>query len=129
MDLRLETTGGFGRQAEVWVGGTLLRVMDQYSAPARPATPGVLDDAAFTYHSDERVSWEQAAAGNRAKRRLLDPVRSWRYVGYGRVVGIMPVVIDFGLVAMEDANWTNDETLIGKFVRVPIDRLTLVRGT
>jgi len=30
---------------------------------------------------------------------------------------------------MEDANWTNDETLIGRYVRVPIDRLTLVRGT
>jgi len=26
---------------------------------------------------------------------------------------------------MEDANWTNDEKLVGKFVRVPIDRLSL----
>ena len=38
-----------------------------------------------------------------------------------------PVVIDFGLIQMEDANWTNDEGLVGKFVCVPIDRLSLTR--
>ena len=35
----------------------------------------------------------------------------------------MPVVIDFGLLKMEDANWTGDERLIGRYVRVAIDRL------
>jgi hypothetical protein len=37
----------------------------------------------------------------------------------------MPVMIDFGLACMEDGKWTNDEKLAGKFVRVPIDRLSL----
>jgi hypothetical protein len=128
VEVRLETTEGFAGQAEVWVDGTLLVVMDQYSRPYAPATPGVLDDATFTYLTDEGFTWSAAAAGNKAKRLILDPVKGWRYVGYGRVVQIMPVVIDFGLLAMEDANWTNDEKLIGRFVRVSIDRLTLTRA-
>jgi hypothetical protein len=53
-------------------------------------------------------------------------VRKWAYVGLGRVVAIMPVLIDFGVLTMEDANWTNDESLVGRYVRVPIDRLEIV---
>lgn len=127
MEIRLESTEGPGRCAEVWVGGTLLAVMDEYTRPAEPTTPGVLDDAQFIYMSEEPFTWDEAVAGNRASRRLLEPVRSWRYAGYGQVIQIMPVVIDFGLMRMEDANWTNDEKLVGRFVRVPIDRLTLRR--
>jgi hypothetical protein len=37
----------------------------------------------------------------------------------------MPVVIDFGLLQMADANWTTDERLVGRFVRVAIDRLEI----
>ena len=38
----------------------------------------------------------------------------------------MPVVIHFGLLRMEDPNWSTDEHLVGKFVRVPIDRLEII---
>ena len=127
MEVRLETTEGLARQAEVWVDGTLLTVMDEYSRPGQQLSPGKLEDVKFTYVTDGGLSWNEAVAGNRAKRMLLEPVRGWRYVGYGRVVQIMPVIIDFALVVMEDANWTNDEKLVGKFVEVPIDRLSIAR--
>jgi len=125
MEVRLESTDGPGRQAEVWVDGTLLVVMDEYSRPGEQAAPGLLTYAKFVYMTEQAFSWADAAAANRSERRLLEPLGSWRYAGYGRVVQIMPVVIDFGLLCMEDANWTNDEKLVGKFVRVPIDRLSL----
>ncbi len=125
MEVRLESTDGPGRQAEVWVGGSLLVVMDEYTRPGEPTAPGPLPDAKFVYMTEEAFSWDEAIAGNRSERRLLEPVRSWRYAGFGRVVQIMPVVIDFGLMCMEDANWTNDEKLVGRFVCVPIDRLSL----
>lgn len=128
MEVRLESTDGPGRQAEVWVGGTLLVVMDEYSRRGDVPEPGSLPDAGFVYMSEEPFTWDQAAAANRAERRLIDPVGGWRYAGYGRVVQIMPVAIDFGLLQMEDANWTNDEGLVGKFVCVPIDRLSLTRS-
>ena len=127
MEVRLESTDGPGRQAEVWVGGSLLVVMDEYSRVDEVPSPGTLPDAAFAYMSEESFTWAEAIAGNRAERLLLSPVRGWRYAGCGRVVQIMPVVIDFGLIQMEDANWTNDEGLVGKFVCVPIDRLSLTR--
>ena len=128
MDVRLESTDGLARRAEVWVDGTLLVVMDDYSLPGETLPPGPLDDVRFQYLTDEGVSWDAAAGGNRARRRLIEPVRDWRYVGYGRVVQIMPVVVDFGLLTMEDANWTNDERLVGRFVRIPIDRLSITRA-
>ena len=127
VEVRLESTDGPGRVAEVWVGGTLLTVMDDYTQPADRPEPGVLADAMFAYMTEEAFTWDEAVAGNRAQRQLLDPVRQWRYVGYGQIVQVMPVVIDFGLMKMEDSNWTNDEKLVGKFVRVPIDRLSLTR--
>jgi hypothetical protein len=40
----------------------------------------------------------------------------------------MPVVVDFGLLRMEDANWTNDRNLVGKFVKVFMDRLEIGRA-
>lgn len=128
MDVRLESTEGFGGAAEVWVGGTLLCVMDAYSAPGVPATPGVLPDASFSYLSNERVAWDEAVVANKQRRMGLDPVRAWRYVGFGRVLDVMPVTIDFDVLTMEDPNWSNDDSLIGRYVCVPIDRLTMTRG-
>jgi len=127
VEVRLESTDGPGGQAEVWVDGTLLAVMDEYSSDGDIAQPGLLPDAGFVYMTEESFTWGQAVAANRAERQLLEPVRGWRYVGFGRVAQIMPVAIDFGLLQMEDANWTSDEGLVGKFVRVPIDRLSLMR--
>ncbi len=127
MEVRLESTDGPARAAEVWVDGTLLVVMDEYTRPGEQLPPGLLTDVKFTYMTEEGFSWDQAVGGNRAERRLIERVRGWRYVGYGRVVQIMPVVIDFGLLTMEDANWTTDEALVGKFVRVAIDRLSIAR--
>ena len=128
MEIRLESTRGLSREAEVWVDGTLLVAMDEYSAPDKRTPPGLLHDAKFMYMAEEGVDWPAAIRANPSRRKRIEPVRGWRYVGYGRVVDIMPVVIDFGLLCMEDANWTNEEQLVGQFVRVEIDRLSLVRA-
>jgi hypothetical protein len=128
MEIRLESTAGLARQAEVWVDGTLLTVMDEYSRAGEKTPPGLLGDAKFVYMTEEAFAWDGAARGNRAARKLIDPVRAWRYVGYGQIVQVMPVLIDFGLLTMEDPNWSTDEHLVGRFVRVAIDRLSLTRA-
>jgi len=125
MEIRMEHTEGLGRLAEVWVDGTLLNVCDGLSRPGRPAGPGPLDDARFQYVSQQGFSLAQAVIADRSRKKYLDPVRQWTYVGYGQVVSIMPVVVDFGLLRMEDANWTTDESLVGQYVAVPIDRLEI----
>ena len=128
MDVRMESTEGFGRQAEVWIAGNLLTVYDQFSSQRKPCPPGMLKDVKFAYKCDEGFTWEQVLRGNESRRKLLDPVRGSGYVGYGRIVSIMPVVVDFGLVEMEDARWTSDEQLVGRYVRVPIDQLEIHRA-
>lgn len=121
----MEHTEGLGRLAEVWVDGTLLSVCDGVSRADRPTGPGVMEGVRLQYVSQQGVSLARAAGENRGKKKYLDPVRQWTYVGYGQVVSIMPVVVDFGLLRMEDANWTTDESLLGQYVAVPIDRLEI----
>ena len=122
----MEHTAGLGRKAEVWLGGTLLCVCDGVSRPERRCPPGPVEDTKFSYMTAEGFSWAQATRGNPSHRLQVDPVRGWTYVGFGRVVSVGPVVVDFGLLTMEDANWTTDESLIGRYVRIPIDRLEII---
>jgi len=123
----MEHTHGLGLEAEVWVGGDLLTVCDAISAPDSPCPPGMLTDVTFAYASLAGFSWDQAVRANPGKRMRLEPLRRWAYTGYGRVVSIAPaVIVDFGLLQMEDANWTTDRSLVGQFVRIPIDRLEIV---
>jgi len=125
MDIRMESTDGLGREAQVWVDGHLLTVCDNVSRPGRRCPPGVLEGVRFTYMTAAGFTWAQALRGNRSRRRQLDADRGWSYTGYGRVLDVMPVRVDFGLLAMEDANWTTDEGLVGQFVRIAIDRLEI----
>ena len=125
MEVRMETTKGLGAEAEVWAGGSLLKVSDAISPYEGRCPPGLLENVEFAYFRDEGMSWEDAFAGNRSHRKRLDPVRGWSYVGYGSIVSIMPVVIDFGLLRMEDPNWVTDNSFIGRYVRIPIDRLEI----
>ncbi len=121
----MEHTNGLGRKAEVWLGGRLLCVCDGVSKLEQRCDLGPVDGAKFSYMTAEGVSWAQATRGNPAHRLQMDPVSGWQYMGFGRVMSIAPVVVDFGLLIMEDANWTTDESLIGRYVRIPIDRLEL----
>jgi hypothetical protein len=124
----MESTDGRGQRAEVWVKGNLLTVCDSLSEPGEKCRPGPLERVRFSYMSAGGMSWEQAAQANRARRKRLEPLRGWTYAGYGRVVSVMPVVIDFGLISMEDPNWTTDESLVGCYVKVAIDRLEISRA-
>ncbi len=125
-EVRLEYTQGLGKQAEVWVDGALLTVCDGISTADQRCEPGLVEDVKFRYNTDECVSWEQAIADNPSRRVALEQLKKWSYAGFGRVEQVLPVVIHFGTLRMEDPNWSTDENLIGKFVRVGIDRLEII---
>jgi hypothetical protein len=126
MNIRMEHTEGLGGAAEVWVDGALLTVCDGFSPAGERTPPGPVEGAAFRYTTDETIPWDEAVSGNPGRKVGLQPVKGWSYVGLGRVVQVMPVVIHFGLLRMQDPNWSTDESLVGRFVRVPIDRLEIV---
>ncbi len=125
-EVRMEHTEGLGKLAEVWIDGALLTVCDGVSLPGQRCTPGILEDVELRYYNDEGYTWEDALRGNPSHRSIIEPVRGWGYIGFGQVEQIMPVVINFGGLRMEDPAWSTDDTLIGQFVRVPINRLEIV---
>ena len=125
-EIRMEQTEGLGGLAEVWLGGMLLKVCDSVSDAEKRCPPGAVTEVQFQYVSQQGFSLDDATRENPSRRREVEHLQRWAYIGYGQIKSIMPVVIDFGLLEMTDANWTTDETLVGKFVAVPIDRLELV---
>ena len=125
-EVRIEHTEGLGKQAEVWVDGALFTVCDGISTTDERCKPGLVEDVRFRYTTDECVSWDRAIADNPSHRVALEHLKKWSYAGFGRIEQVLPVVIHFGTLRMEDPNWSTDEHLIGKFVRVGIDRLEIV---
>jgi hypothetical protein len=125
-EVRMEHTEGLGRAADVWVDGALLTCCDGISTFQARCVPGLLEAVKFRYTADESISWDEAVRKNSSMKITIEPLKGWSYLGYGRVEQVMPVVIHFGLLKMEDPNWSTDERLVGKFVCVPIDRLEII---
>ena len=125
-ELRMERTAGLAREADVWLGGTLLTVCDGVSTAARKTRPGPIEQVAFRIHRDEGMDWADAVAANPSHRMILESENSWRYIGFGRIEQVMPVRIDFGILTLEDPTWSTDENLVGTYVAVSIDRLELI---
>ena len=107
------------------VDGESLTVCDGVSSPEQRRGPGVLEKVKFSYPSLEGFQWHEAIRENPSHRVRLEHVRGWAYAGFGRVLSIMPVTIDFGTLTLEDPNWSDDDALIGKYVRISIDRLDM----
>ena len=78
-------------------------------------------DAAFDEHGDE--AWEQMFAANPEGRQCLVPLGGWRYRAYGRVVGVQPVVVDCGVLQVEDVVNSQDPALLGATLAFTIARL------
>ncbi|MCP4375130.1 MAG: hypothetical protein GY794_02965 [bacterium] len=121
----MEHTDGFARKAEVLLGDESLIVCDGISSPEVRCVPGLIENVRFSYPSLEGFQWFEAVRDNPSNKIRLEHVRGWSYVGFGRVVSIMPVTIDFGMLTLEDPNWSDDKDLAGKYVKVSIDRLDL----
>jgi hypothetical protein len=121
----MEHTEGFARKAEVLLDNESLIVCDGVSTPEMRCGPGVIENVKFSYPSLEGFQWSQATKDNPSNRVRLEHIRGWSYMGFGRVLSIMPVTIDYGMIQLEDPNWSDDEALAGKYVKVMIDRLDL----
>ena len=126
-EIRMEHTEGLGRTAEVWVDGALLTVIDGLSTREQRTEPGELENVSFRYDCDEGVDWNQAVLENPQHRVAIEHVKGANYTGFGRVEQVMPPIIQFEQLRLQDPNWTTDEGLVGLYVRVPIDRLTLIQ--
>ncbi|MBN1184642.1 MAG: hypothetical protein JXB49_20280 [Bacteroidales bacterium] len=90
-------------------------------------TIGEIIDIALSSISAD-VDLKYILSENKEKQILL--VRSnndWEYEGYGRIISIDPVIIDFGEFELDTGSWTDDKGIIGEYVYWKINRLDLNR--
>ena len=69
--------------------------------------------------------WDTAFTLNANKEQELVKTDKWSYCGYGKILGIDPVMIDFGSLIFDSGSWTNDRRVIGEYVCMRIDRLDI----
>ncbi len=125
MEVRLEYTEGLGKLAEISVDGHDMFVCDGVSTREHKCPPGLLENVKFHYVTYEEFAWDEVLRGNPSRKKMIEHVRKWSYMGYGRILSVTPVVIDFSLLTMESPIWSSDEALVGRYVRVSIDRLEM----
>ena len=70
-------------------------------------------------------SWESMFNGNPERRKELIPTGHWSYNGYGEIISVRPVVVDFGDFEFEIGDFTSDQRCVGEFIHVIIDRLDM----
>ena len=121
---RFHSTEGPYLQAIIEIDGVCLTVMDEFSVDARNI-PSIGTEFEFEFNTvlDENESWESTFSGNPDSKFGLENLAGWRYRAYGRIISINPVVVDCGLLAVEDVIQTNDPRVIGESVAFTIEVL------
>lgn len=76
------------------------------------------------------LGWETIFHENMYKELKLEKNTDseWHYNGYGKVLSINPVIIDFGDIKLEPDISSNDSQIIGEYVFCNIERLEISRS-
>lgn len=121
---KLISSDGPYLQARIEVDGVVFTVMDEFGVCAK-TVPEVGEEFDYEFSAEllEDEEWERIFSGNPDGKVGLEPLGGWRYKAYGKVVGINPVVVDCGLLQIEDVVSSHDPALIGEKVAFTISRL------
>lgn len=121
---RLVSTEGLYLEAIIEVDGQHLCVMDEFSVSA-DTSPKVGEQFEFEFspYLGEDEEWEAIFSGNPEGRVGLESLGGWRYRAFGRVVGVIPVLVDCGLFHVEGVVSSRDPRLVGEPVAFIISRL------
>lgn len=121
---RFISTDGPYLEAIIEINGVRLCVMDEFSVSVEGTPePGEEIDFEFSPFIDEEESWESIFSGNPDGKVGLEPINGWKYRAFGKIISIKPVVVDCGLLKVEDVINTNDQNVIGEAVAFTITRL------
>lgn len=121
---RIISTNGPYLEAEIEVDGTRLTVMDELILAEKSIPSGGLK-VEFEFSPDlfEDEPWESIFSGNPSGKIGLEHIAGWRYRAFGKIVSVDPVLVDCGLVKVEDPISTHDHRVVGEFVAFTIGRL------
>jgi hypothetical protein len=116
-------TEGYGLEVVFSFNGRTYQAMDDFSGFDPEKVDFDAPEFSIVCPSDQ--SWESIFQGNPELKRELIQRRGWSYDGYGQVVSVRPVVVDFGDFTFEVGDFTTDQRCIGEFVHLILDRLDL----
>jgi hypothetical protein len=101
------------------------KILEAYSYDS-DFIPGEICEVDIFHLSDPNVGWEVIFKENPEKvNALVKANNDWDYYGYGRIVSINPIIIDFGSISLDAGNWSQDDQIIGEYIYWKIDRLDI----
>jgi len=120
---QLLSTEGYGLAARFRLKGKEYGAMDDFTA----FPPDGVDWSSpeFSILRLREQAWDSMFRGNPERRKELIPTGQWSYYGYGEIVSVRPVVVDFGDFTFDIGDITSDQRCVGEFIHVIIDCLDL----
>jgi len=67
--------------------------------------------------------WDEIVRSNPEKKKALVRLEGWRYLAFGQVVAVNPVVCDGGLMQTDGPIRTHDPRCLGEYVGFKIQRI------
>lgn len=121
---RFVSTEGPYLEAKIEIDGVCYSIMDEFSVDERNIQRvGAEFEFEFAPCLGHDESWENIFAGNPQHKVGLEHVSGWSYRAFGKIVSINPVVVDCGILRVEDVISTHNPKVIGEFVAFTISRL------
>jgi hypothetical protein len=75
---------------------------------------------------DSGTEWHEMFNANSTKRKTLIPVgENWDYECFGQVLSVNPVIADFGDLTLDIGHLSHDTKLVGEYIWLKIDRLSI----
>lgn len=128
-DIELIRSSGHGLEATIQFVDQELVVMDGISIPgeAPPHPPGPLTNVELSVAELDPLPWADSFDGNpNSRRKELQQISGWSHYGFAQIVALNPTIVDFDLFKAEAGPTTSDESCLGAYVVVKIDRLAVI---
>jgi hypothetical protein len=124
MRVKLIRTEGPWLMATIEDGDRQFCVMDVFTSDDSSAPkPGEEFDVELSVLMDEDGCWEALFSGNPGKKKGLEAISGWSYRAFGEIVRINPVLVDCGIISVEDVLHAIDQRVVGEFVAFTVSRL------
>jgi hypothetical protein len=120
-------TEGRGGAAEIEIETERLRVVDEFSAADRPASPARLTNARLDVVVDPRRTCRIAPEAT--FRKGFKAEHGWRYRAHGEIVSTQPLCADVGPLRLALERDDPETWEVGDRISLAIDRIALVRVT
>jgi len=115
------STEGDYLEAVVEVSGERLHVMDEFGGSSM--SPGQRIEIKLHAQVWDPGEWDEIFRSNPEKKKTLVWLEGWRYLAFGQIVAVNPVICDCGLIETVGPIRTHDPRCIGEYVCFKIQRI------